>query len=110
MLAQGGVGARVNLSAVPVLEGTRVLAAEGLVPAGTRRNKESLDADVAYDARTREEDRLVLCDAQTSGGLLFAVEPARTPDLLSNLRAADVAAAEVGEFVEGQAGKIEVLP
>ncbi len=110
MLADGSVGARVNLSAVPVLEGTRDLAADGVFPGGTRRNKESLDRDVAYETEVLEEDRLILCDAQTSGGLLFAVASARTPDLLSSLRAANVPAAEVGEFIERRARKIEVVP
>jgi selenide,water dikinase len=110
MLAHGGVGVRVNRAAVPVLEGTRDLAAQGVVPGGTRRNKESLDRDVIYDAGISEEDRLVLCDAQTSGGLLFAVAPEKAPDLLSGLRAADVTAAAVGEFVEARPGTIEVVP
>lgn len=110
MLGHGGVGARVYLSAVPVLEGTRDLAAQGIVPGGTRRNKESLDPDVVYEASLPEVDRLILCDAQTSGGLLLAVSPEEAQDLLSALQASDVAAVEVGEFVEDGAGKIEVVP
>jgi selenide,water dikinase len=110
MLSAGDVGARVNLAAVPVLEGMRDLVAHDFVSGGTRRNKESLDRDVAYDAGIPENDRLILCDAQTSGGLLLAVAPTQAPNLLSSLRAANVPAAEVGEFVERRAGKIEVVP
>ncbi len=109
MLAHGGVGVRVDLSAVPILEGTRELAAKGFVPGGSRRNKEWLDPDVGYAADIPEDDRLILCDAQTSGGLLFALAPATARDLLPALRAADVPAAEVGEFVDGRPGKIEVV-
>jgi selenide,water dikinase len=110
MLSHGGVGARVHLAAVPVLEGVRELAGEGHVPGGTRRNKESLDADVTYDPGISEQDRLLLCDAQTSGGLLFAVAAATASELVAHLHAAGVPAVEVGEFVGAPAGRIEVLP
>jgi selenide,water dikinase len=52
----------------------------------------------------------VLCDAQTSGGLLLAVPPARTDDLLAALREqATPAAAVIGEVVAGELpGRITV--
>lgn len=108
MLAHGGVGVRVELSAVPLLEGTRDLAARGVAPGGTRRNKESLDPDVVYGADIAEADRVVLCDAQTSGGLLFAIAPEKDGDPLACFRAAGVPAAVVGEFVAERPGTIEV--
>jgi selenide,water dikinase len=105
-----GVGARVRLSAVPILAGARELAAEEWVPGGSLRNKESLDRDVSYDQAIDELDRLLLCDAQTSGGLLFAVDSSNVAGLLSRLEAGGVAAAEIGEFGEAPEGKIEVMP
>lgn len=110
MLGEGTVGARVKLSAIPVMDGTRDLVARGFVPGGSHRNKDSLDRDVIYHAGIPEEDMLILCDAQTSGGLLLAVPPARAPDLLANLRAAGVLAEEVGEFTAERTGRIEVVP
>lgn len=111
MLAEGNVGARVAVSAIPVIEGTRDLAARGFVPGGTHRNKGFLDSFVTYDSCVSEEDRLVLCDAQTSGGLLFAVAASESRAFVSALEAAgSPAAAEVGEFVAGRAGRIEVIP
>jgi len=110
MLAEGGIGARVHLSAVPILEGTRSLVTQDCVPGGTRRNRKSLDRDVAYDDRISEEDRLILCDAQTSGGLLMAVPPAEARELVSKLHAAGVSAAEVGAFVEAGERRIVVAP
>lgn len=104
-----GVGARIRLSAVPVLPAARDLAAAGSIPGGTRRNKESLDPVVTYDEAIDEVDRLLLCDAQTSGGLLFAVDPARCEDLLSGLAEASVSAAAIGEFLAEPAGRIEVV-
>lgn len=110
MLAGGDVGARVIVSAVPILDGARDLATQGVVPAGTRRNKEALDRDVAYGPAMAEVDKLLLCDAQTSGGLLCAVPSEQASGLLSTLEATGGRAAQVGEFVASPAGKIEVLP
>ncbi len=105
-----GVGVRIRASAVPVLPGARDLAAKGFIPGGTHRNKESLDRIVNYLDGIDEVDRILLCDAQTSGGLLFAVEPSRIRALLAGLDGAGVASAAIGEFVAEPKGRIEVVP
>ena len=69
-----GVGAQINLAAVPVLAGAWDLAAAGLYPGGTRRNFDAYGADVDWGGLD-ERERLMLCDAQTSGGLLIALPP-----------------------------------
>jgi selenide,water dikinase len=104
-----GVGARIYLSAVPVLPEARELSAKGSIPGGTRRNKESLDGVATYDDAISEPERLLLCDAQTSGGLLFAVQPSRCEELLSALAGAGVSGGEIGELTAGAEGRIEVL-
>jgi len=104
-----GVGGRVRLSAVPLLPGALELAAKGSIPGGTRRNRAALDRVVTWHDSIEEVDRLLLCDAQTSGGLLFAVDPARADDLLSGLIAAGVSAAAIGELTPGPEGRIEVV-
>lgn len=110
MLSGGELAARVELSSVPILDGARELAEEGFVPGGTRRNKQSLDPCVTYDGGIGSEDRLLLCDAQTSGGLLFAVSPGKTQQLVSALNAAGTpACAEIGEVFEGRPGRIDVV-
>jgi len=111
MLAHGGVGARVQMGSVPILDGARELTGAGHVPGGSRRNKESVDADVTYDSGVSDEDRLLLSDAQTSGGLIFAVAAATAPELVAHLQAAGVRGVEVGEFVAAPAGsgRIEVV-
>ncbi len=104
-----GVGARILLPAVPVLPGARELAATGSIPGGTRRNEEWLDRAVTYDDAIDEADRILLCDAQTSGGLLFAVEHSRCEELLSALAGAGVPAAAIGELLAEPEGRIEVV-
>jgi selenide,water dikinase len=59
--------------------------------------------------QSAEVDQLLLCDAQTSGGLLFAVDPSKASALLDELIANDVQAAEIGEFVSAHTNNIEVV-
>ena len=86
---------------IPVLPGVPELAAEGLIPGGTRRNLawagERLEAD-----GVDEDVMLVLADAQTSGGLLFGAEPARADEAVEALRASGHAAAVIGSVTEGR--------
>ena len=110
MVGDGRVGARVQLSAVPVLDGARELAIAGAVPGGTRRNAASLDPHVEYDPAVSDADQLLLCDPQTSGGLLFAVPESDAGELISKLTAAEMPAAAIGAFVGEHAGQITVVP
>ena len=86
MLRASDASASISLGAVPLLDGVRELANEGIAPGGTRRNLESADPHVAWDPALDEVDRLLMCDAQTSGGLLMAVPQDRTEALLQELR------------------------
>jgi len=109
MVDASGVKARVYLSRVPFLEAVRELALQGLVPGGSYRNLESLEGTVEWDPSIDDVDRLLLCDAQTSGGLLIAVPPERLDSLLNELRIAGVETiAVVGEVVDGPRGRIQV--
>jgi selenide,water dikinase len=108
------VAARVALRRVPVLDEAWALAAEGCVPAGTHRNRRDLGDFVRWEGVIAPEQRLVLFDAQTSGGLLIAVPPERESALLAALAAEHVPiAAEIGEVtapVPGAAGLVTVSP
>lgn len=103
------VAARIDASAVPILPGALDLARAGHIPGGTRRNLADLEADVAFADDVDSMLRIVLADAQTSGGLLIATPPGRVEELLERLRAAKTpAAAVIGEILPGPAGKISV--
>ena len=109
MLAASGVGARVVLKRVPVLEEAWDLSSRGCLPDGSHNNHRYLAEFVRYDPAITRAQQLVLCDAQTSGGLLMAVPPDRLEALLAALEAARTAvAAVIGEVVEGPVGRIEV--
>jgi selenide, water dikinase len=67
-------GADVQLSAVPFMAGVRELAENDLFPSGSRRNHAAFRDQVDWGG-IAEIDQMMLCDAQTSGGLLVAVPP-----------------------------------
>ena len=109
MLGDGSVGARVLLEAVPVLEETWDFVRKDVVPGGTRRNLASVEPFVDWSERLEPAQRLVLADAQTSGGLLIAVDPAAADALLAQLHRRGVTAAgRIGAFTD-RAGRIEVV-
>ena len=112
MMEASGVEARVHLSRVPLLEGTRELAQQGIAPGGTQRNLESVNRAARWDSSLSHEDRIILCDAQTSGGLLISVPRDKTQQLLDTLAGKGIRdAAIVGEVVErGGDGVLDVLP
>jgi selenide,water dikinase len=107
MLVASGVAAEVDASAVPFLPGALDLAAEGVVPGGTRRNASFLAEWVDQDLG--EAAWLALADAQTSGGLLLAVNPDKAGALVAALgRQNTPAAAVIGHTIEGTPGRIGI--
>jgi selenide,water dikinase len=109
MLGSGGVGARIHAREVPVLDGARALASAGHVPGGSNRNRDSLRGVVSFDAGASDEDQIILCDAQSSGGLLFAVPAPDCDALIAALHQNGVATAvEVGQLTSEHPGLIEV--
>jgi len=111
MTAGSRVGARIKLASVPVLDEVRQLARDGVVPGGTRRNLAFAEDFVQFEHRISAEARLVLADAQTSGGLLIAVATARSDALQRALRDRGVpVVAEIGELIDDPSGVIQVTP
>jgi len=105
-----GCAARLFAGAVPCFDGVRDAAADGLVPGGSKRNLQYVDPVTRFDAGLGEAERLVLADAQTSGGLLLAVPPAREAALVAELAARGaLARAVVGEMTAGEPGHLEVI-
>ncbi len=111
MVEASGVTARIHLSQVPLIQGTRELLQAGAVSGGTHRNLESVDIVTAWDASITQEDKLLLADAQTSGGLLIAIAPEKVTLLMQELtRRGIVETSVVGEITERGESEIQVLP
>ena len=109
LLEASGAAAEVTAHAVPLLPHARDMAARGAVPGGTQRNLTSLADSVSFAAGVDETARVLLSDAQTSGGLLIAVAPDRVAGLVAGLeRAGSPAAAVIGRVVAGPPGRVAV--
>jgi selenide,water dikinase len=110
LLVGSRLAARVFAAAVPRLPFVLSLVEEGLVPGGSKRNLAWVGAHARFDPAIREAERLLLADAQTSGGLLLAVAPEAEGVLLRELqRRSTPACAVIGEIVAGEPGHIDVL-
>jgi selenide,water dikinase len=108
-MAEGsGVALRLRADAVPVLEGVHDLAANDVVPGGSKANLRWVTPNVKLAPSLPATTAIVLADAQTNGGLLAAIEPARADAVLSALRAAGVSPVVVGEVLPGDPPRIEV--
>lgn len=104
-----GVSAVVRAKQVPVIEGTWELATRGAISSGTRNNIRHLAEYLVWDKDATDPQRLVLCDAQTSGGLLIAVPGERREEMAAALhRAGCLATAEIGTLAAGTPGTIRI--
>jgi selenide,water dikinase len=101
MTAASGVTARVWAAAVPILAAARQYVQDGIAPGGTHANWRFLQDWISYDAAVAQTTQLLLCDAQTSGGLLAAVPEGLGAGALQRLKAAGVAHAAIVGRVEG---------
>jgi selenide, water dikinase len=109
MTRGSGVAARVRLREVPILDAAWPLVQAHAIPGGTQRNRDSLRGVVSWDG-VGEDAQVLLCDAQTSGGLLIAVPEARCDALLRSLRAGGLAvSAVIGEITGRGRGEITVV-
>lgn len=110
-MAEGsGLTAVIRANSVPILPGVLDLIDEDVVPGGSRSNEQFLAPFVRWND-VEDRLRVALVDAQTSGGLLIAVPPARAQQLLDALRQAGThTQAVIGELVEGSPGEIRVGP
>jgi selenide,water dikinase len=94
---------RLNLASVPVFAGVREAVKAGLVTDGAKRNAEYLRDLVRWN-RGSDEDRAILHDPQTSGGLLVCIGRSRTPEYLSRVGGSVV----IGEVIDRGEVAIEV--
>lgn len=103
--------AEIEVSAVPVLAGAREELARGFRPEGTMRNANSFRNRVHLNVP--EVEFTLMCDAQTSGGLLIAVGSEKAEALEARLRESGLFYAKVGRMTaarDADRGRITLNP
>lgn len=99
----------VSASTVPMIDGVLDLARiPSLVPGGTLNNQQFVRDIVQFAAEISEATRIVLCDAQTSGGLLFSVPEEESSSLLQDFQDRGVFAKIIGRVEERTANSKQI--
>lgn len=106
--AASQVDAHIELAGVPVIPAAREYVQGGIAPGGTHANWKFLQDWVTYAPHLTKEDQLLLCDAQTSGGLLAAVPASEAEAIVRELRHAGVPAAAIIGSISAGTGRIHV--
>ncbi len=107
MAAQSLTGMHLEYDALPLLPGARDYAREGNITGGAGRNATYVEAHVRIDALLDADDRELLWDPQTSGGLFAAIDPEVWPRLAA--LAPEVVFWRIGEVTERKEDEADVL-
>ncbi len=99
----------IHADSLPAYPHAVEMAQSGLVPVGAFRNRDYYMPDVTGTERISEERIDLLCDPQTSGGLLISVAPDKVDTLLAQLEQAGENAAIIGEIGGGNAATITLI-
>ena len=109
MTKASGCSAFIDLEGVPLLVGALEWAAADVVPGRTTEIIAWASKFMRWQADADEELWMkVLCDPQTSGGLMMAVPAQNLDGLVSRLEGSGVLAAVIGAFTKGDPGHIAV--
>ncbi len=111
MVSASHVGAEISYEKVPLIPGTWDLADDLIIPAGTSRNHEYLSDYIIWGDGLEYEEQMILCDAQTSGGLLISVPEEKSAALIKSLEdSGALVVARIGRIIADEGCRIGVLP
>jgi len=101
------VSARINFNSVPLINGVELLAKDGFIPGGTKNNynfvKNNLEINENNKTVIKNFEKMILADAQTSGGLLLSVDKNKVQNLIDKLNnKSTLKASIIGEIVESK--------
>jgi selenide,water dikinase len=99
------ISAEINFEVIPQLPHLQSYLTQGSYPGGTTRNWESYGEKVELKNKNQ---RLILADPQTSGGLLVAVAPESTTDFLKLVKTVGLELAAIGTMQQGKSKKVYV--
>jgi len=109
MVEGSNVIAEIYAGKIPVLPGVLELLAGNIVPGGTRNNLDHVSDIVEWNSAISEMERLILADAQTSGGLLISIPSDLSDDFLEELRVNGISKAFIIGRFTSKGKKINVF-
>lgn len=110
MSSGAGLDVEIHFDRVPILEAASNLISADVIPGGTRDNLAYVEPHLIWSEDISTPQKLLLADAQTSGGLLIAVPAEKLEKLLRALASRGVEpTAHVGNFTGHGMGQIRVL-
>lgn len=101
------VDAELYYDKIPFLDKAEKMAVLGAIPGSTKAN-EAFAAEWTDFTTLTSAQRLLVCDSQTSGGLLICVDSEQTKDLLFELKNVGVNAVQIGKITDNGTGKIKI--
>ncbi|MGV8026997.1 MAG: selenide, water dikinase SelD [Anaerolineaceae bacterium] len=100
MMKAAGHTAVLDFASIPIMEGVYDLTAAGVIPGGSRNNHAYTKPFVQYAERLTEIQQIIINDAQTSGGLLIAIDQTSTEQMKAYLIGENILAVEIGSVIE----------
>jgi len=112
-LSEISVGSAIDVEIfadkVPYFEDTSSMAAAGVIPGGSTNNLSYFSKHVVWKKEMSDTAKLMICDAQTSGGLLFTIKQSEKESVLKKLHEAGITNAKcIGNCLSKGSGKIFV--
>ncbi len=90
----------LEVDTIPMLDGTRELAEQGIIPGGSKANERWLEGCVAYADEITDVEKSILCDAITSGGLLISLSAKEATQYIKAMHHAGAFATIIGSVTE----------
>jgi selenide,water dikinase len=110
MVEASKVTAEIYANEVPQIPGAYELAAAGAIPGGTKNNMDFVSQVVTWGKDVPELMKIMLCDAQTSGGLLVSLPEAHAGRFIQKLwQEHQINGVKIGRILEGKKPGISVV-
>ena len=101
MCEASSISAKIDYSTLPFLPLVKELAEKGIVPGGTKRNLKFVKEKVQFGEHLTDIDKLLLADAQTSGGLLISIPAEKAEKYITKFNElSKIKAVIIGEIIE----------
>ena len=99
MVRGSHVSALISADSVPLLKNVYSLAASGIVPGGTKNNQDYTNPFTKYVKNISDTTRLLLNDAQTSGGLLVSLDEKKSAIFIKSMEKKGISVNLIGEII-----------